>query len=277
MKNVVTHLSVDLDAVTACWLIKKFLPGWKNAKIVFVHAGSTIDNLPPDTNPNIIHVDTGYGRFDHHQHDQYTCAAKLVFDFLVKKKYVNDKLVLPLERLVDFVNDIDHFAESGFPEATSDRYDFLFSHIVEGLKSTLRDDQKIIDISFDILDAVLQTMKNKVKAEEEIKKALVFKSRWGKTIAMETDNEEALKLALKMGYSLAIRKSPSKGFVRIKTLPQKNLDLTSLYLKLQTADKKASWFLHASKNMLLNGSSKNPDLIPSSLSLRKLIEIVKEM
>ncbi len=275
MKTIVTHFSVDLDAVTACWLVKKFIPGWSKADIVFVHAGSTLNKLPPDGDPNIIHVDTGFGAFDHHQCDDNTCAAKLVFEHLVRKKYINNKLIVPLERLIAFVNDIDHFAEVNFPDAIADRYDFLFSHIIESLKVTFRDDKKILEVCFAILDAILLSFKNKVRAEEDIKKGYLFKSKWGKSIAMETGSEEALKLALKMGYDLVIRKNPNNGSLRIKTLPKKILDLTPLYTKIKEVDKKATWFLHASKNMLLNGSAKNPSLIPSSLSLEKLIAIVK--
>jgi hypothetical protein len=276
MKVIVTHVSVDLDAITACWLIKRFLPNWKNACIKFVHAGSTLDKMPPDDNKNIIHVDTGMGKFDHHQHDQYTCAAKLVFNHLNESKKINHLLILPLERIINFVNDIDHFAEVYYHDATSDTYEFLLSNIIDGLKSTLRDDNKIVDVTMLILDAMLQIFKNKVKAEVEIKKAYVFQSKLGKSIALETNNEEAMKFALKSGYSLVIRRN-LHGSIRIKTLPSRRLDLTPLYYKIQKIDKKATWFLHASKNMLLNGSSKNPSLVPSMLSLQKIIEIIKKI
>jgi hypothetical protein len=189
---------------------------------------------------------------------------------------IDKGLVKPLERIVDFVNETDHFAEVYFPDPSSDKYEFLLPQIVEGLKSTLRDDKKITEIVFSILDGLLQLFRNKINAEKEVEKAYVFNSKWGKCAIMETNNEEALKLALKMGYSLAVRKSSDKGFVRIKTLPSSKLNLTPLYLKFKEVDPKASWFLHISKNMLLNGSSHNPKLIPSRISLKKLIEIIKE-
>jgi hypothetical protein len=61
------------------------MPGWKSAEFKFVQAGETLDNLPPDNNPEIIHVDTGFGKFDHHQTDKETCASKLVFEYLELK------------------------------------------------------------------------------------------------------------------------------------------------------------------------------------------------
>lgn len=277
MKYIVSHLSPDLDSITSCWLIKRFLPGWKKAKIILVPAGSTLNNKPPDENPEIIHVDTGMGRFDHHQTNDNTCAAKKVFEHLIEKKYIKQSQMRPLERIVEFVNLIDHFQEVYFPQPRSDHYDFSLHQIIEGLKSVINDDDKIIETVFILLDGVFQIFINKIRAEEELKKAFIFNTKWGKALAVESKNEETIKLALKMGFKLAIRKNPEKGFVRIKSLPEKKIDLTPLYQKIKTLDKKGTWFLHSSKNMLLNSSSKNPHFIPTSLSLPKLIEVIKSL
>ncbi|MFN4213065.1 MAG: chromate resistance protein ChrB domain-containing protein, partial [Microgenomates group bacterium] len=129
MKYIVTHLSADLDSITSCWLIKRFLPGWKKAKIILVPAGSTLNNKPADDNPEVIHVDTGLGRFDHHQTDEFTCATKKVFEYLQEKKYLKKNQIKPLERIVEFVNLIDHFQEVYFPQAENDRYDFSLHQI----------------------------------------------------------------------------------------------------------------------------------------------------
>lgn len=277
MKTIVTHMSVDLDAITSIWLIKRFLPGWKDALLEFVPAGSTLNNQPPDNNNEIIHVDTGFGKFDHHQFNKYTCAAKLVLEFLKDNFYIENKNRAALDRIIDFVNDIDHFQEVFFVDSDSDRYEFLLSQIVEAVKLTIKNNKETVDLIFPILDAELQLFKNKIRAEEELKKGFIFNSPWGKAIAMETKNEESLKLAQKKGFILAIRKDPEKGFLRIKSLPKKEIDLSSLYEKLKKIDKNATWFLHASKNMLLNGSAKNPKAIPTKIPLKTVIEILKKI
>jgi len=277
MNILVTHQSVDIDAITACWLIKRFLPGWEEAELTFVPAGSTLDNIPPDEKPSVIHVDTGLGRFDHHQTNEYTSATKRVFDHLVKEGHLQSKLQTPLHKLVTIVNESDHFGEVYYPEAASDRYDFLLSQIIEGLKAPLHDDKKITEVGCILLDAVLQILKNKVRAEEAIKAGFVFHSHWGKSLALESKNEEAIKLALKSGFKLVVKKDPDRGNARIKTLPDKALDLTPLHKEIKKHDKKGTWFLHVSKNMLLNSSSKNPHFVPTSLSLQKLIEIIKKL
>ena len=124
---------------------------------------------------------------------------------------------------------------------------------------------------------MLNIFVKKINAEDELKKGFVFTSLWGKSIVIETKNEETTKLALKKGYKLVAKKDPEKGNIRIKTLPDKKLNLKPLHEKIIEADQKATWFLHASGNMLLNSSSKNPNFIPSKLSLSRLIEIIKSV
>lgn len=275
MKIIVTHCSPDLDAITSCWLIKRFLRGWSTAKIKFVPAGSTLDNKPPDDNPDIIHVDTGLGRFDHHQTARFTCAAKRVFKYLLEKGCLRRQYIKPLRSIVKFANAIDHFQDVYFPDATSYIYDFLLHQIVEGLRSVLNNDAKLVEFSLIVLDGVLQLFKSKEIAERDLKKGTIFNSRWGRSLAVKSCSEEAMKMALKGKFNLVVRKDPKNGYVRIKTRPSKALDLTPLYQKIKSIDKKGSWFLHVSKNMLLNGSSKNSGFTPTPLTLKELTEIIK--
>ncbi|PIP14634.1 hypothetical protein COY88_01290 [Candidatus Roizmanbacteria bacterium CG_4_10_14_0_8_um_filter_35_28] len=277
MKTIVTHLSPDLDSIASVWLIKKFLPSWSQAKIEFVPAGTTLDQKTVDSNPNIIHLDTGLGRFDHHQNDKDTCAAQLVYQHLLQQNRLPTKLIKPLTRLTDLINEIDHFREATFPEAEADRYDLMLYQIIEGLKPKAENELEIYEITFKLLDGVLQIFSNKINAEEEIKKGFIFQSHWGKSLALETKNEEASKLALKMGFSLVIRRDPEKGRMRIKIHPLIQLSLDKLHQEILKLDKKGHWYFHPSGRLLLNGSSKNPTLTPTSLSLNKIIEIVKRV
>lgn len=276
MKTIVTHLSPDLDALTAVWLIKRYLLGWKNSEVKYVPAGKTLEEKLVDSDPNVIHVDTGLGRFDHHQTNSDTCSAKLVYEYLVNQDCVSPKIKEALSRLVSFVNDVDHFRNVDFPDPVSDRWDFSLYQLIEGLKSTLADKNKIEETVFSLLDASLQILINKVVAQMEIKKGFIFNSFWGKSLVMESKNSEVLNLALKMRYNLVAKKDPEKGNVRIKVRPDAP-DLTPLYGEIVKNDKKATWFLHVSKKMLLNGSAKNTTFTPSSLSVKRLIELIKKV
>jgi hypothetical protein len=277
MKVIVTHLSPDLDAVTSIWLIKRYLPGWNEAKISFVPAGTTLDNKPPDGDKNVIHVDTGLGQFDHHQTNRNICAATLVFDFLKKNKYIKKNEIDALERIVEFVNHIDHFQEVFFPEPESDIYEFCLHQIIEGMKQTNLTNYQVVEITIINIEAILKLFKNKITAEEQIKKGYIFNSVFGQALALEDANEEAVKLALKKDFMLVVKKDSKRGFVRIKSKPLKTINLKPLYEKIIKVDKNATWYLHSSKNILLNGSSKNPNLKPSSLSLSQIIAIIKEI
>lgn len=277
MKIIVTHLSPDLDAIASTWLIKKYLTGWDKAHIELVPAGSTLNGNLPDADKNIIHVDTGLGKFDHHQTNKYTSATKLVYEHLIDNHLVDENEIKPLETVVDYVNTTDHFGEVFYPEADSDRYDFMIRQLIDGLKVINRDQIVLFETVFQLLNASLVVFKNKENAKEEIKKGFVFHSYLGKSLAIETKNEETIKLALKRGFSLVIRRNPEAGFTRIKTLPDDKLTLKPVYEEIIKKDKKGSWFFHVSGHMLLNGSSGNPKLIPTSLSLNQIIEIVKNV
>jgi hypothetical protein len=278
MKVLVTHISPDMDAATGVWLIRKYLPGWKDAKLEFVPTGSTLDKMQPDADPDIIHVDTGLGKFDHHQFKEKLSAAAIVYRYLKENKHLPIYDVEPLERLTNFVNTIDNFGEVYFPDATADVYDFTIYQLIEGLKPTMPGNEDLINFISAALEGVLQVLKNKMRAEKDIPNGTVVPISWGKALVIESKNEELIKLAQKMGFQLVARRDPARGFIRIKCIPEDRFDLTWLHDEIVKQDKTGNWFLHASKHMLLNGSSKNPDFFKSSsLNLQDLIELIRKI
>lgn len=277
MKTIVIHIFPDLDAITSAWLITRYLPEWEEAEIVFTPQQKNWNNVIPDSNPDILYCDTGYGKFDHHQIKERICASKRVFDYLVMMKHVNSKEKEALSRMVDYVTDIDNFGEVNYPDPTSDRYDFCLHQLITGLKKKGMTDLALVQAVFPLLDGALQLFFYKIKAEAEIAKGFVFYSKYGKSIAMNSSYDEAMRLAQKKGFFLVVMKDPIKKTARIKTLPSQELDLTPVYDRIIKEDTKGTWFLHILGNMLLNGSSRTPDSIPTPLSLQKLIEIIKEV
>lgn len=284
MKTIVTHIAPDVDAVTSVWLIKRFLAGWEEADVVFVPAGTTLNDEIADSDPEILHVDTGMGMLDHHQSAEDTCAARKTMEYIasqgrrseekVSKKFPGEALV----RMINVVNDIDHFREVLYKDPTADYYDFGFVGIMDGWKLLYSEDNlKIAQLSYLILDGIYKSFQNKVWAEEEIKSSGVeFITKWGKGIGIETVNDEVIRLAQKMGFTVAVRKDPKKGYVRIKAVPGSSADLSSCYNKYRKLDKEATWFLHASHKMVLNGSMKNPKSRPTKLTLREIINVLKK-
>lgn len=273
-----THFSPDLDAIAGIWLVRKFLPGWERAEIKFVPAGETWEGQPVDSNPDILHIDTGFGKFDHHQTDEETCSTKRILEKLKTEnlKLKNDEA---LERLVEVINQVDHFQEVYFPNPTADFYDLGLVAQLDGWKFLYADNNlKIVDLGLECLDGIYKQFQNKVWAEKLLKsEGIEFETRWGRAIGVETGNDEVVHTGQKQGHVIVVRKDGKKGYVRIKSLPDPKIDLTSVAKKLKRADPSATWFLHIDKHQILNGSTKNPKMKPTRLSLREIIEILKNV
>ncbi|OGH11319.1 MAG: hypothetical protein A3B38_00640 [Candidatus Levybacteria bacterium RIFCSPLOWO2_01_FULL_36_13] len=301
MKRIVTHTSPDMDAITSVWFIKRYLSGWEDAEVRFVPAGQRIGNLSDQkavelkdpieiiSGHEVIHVDTGMGPLDHHQiKDTNTCAASLTFDY-VKKHLLQKNLDIDpvklqaLERISDFVVEVDHFKEAFRKDALENYNNFSITEILDGLKfQHPNDDKYYVDFICICLDAILHDIENRIWAETEIKEiGIDFETKWGKGLGIETINDSVVKLAQLMGYIIVVRKDPRKGYVRIKARPnsngEKGIDLTLVSEKLKKMDPAATWFLHVSGKMLLNGTPKNPKMKPSKLSLQEIIGVLKEI
>lgn len=272
MKTIVAHIGPDLDAIGAIWQIKTFFPGWEEAMVSFVPAGKTLGGKNPDTDPEILHVDTGFGKFDHHQTDADICASLLVYRE-IQAMHGDDPA---LERMVKVINEIDHFREAFFPDATADIWDMSFVSAIDGWRLIYSDNpEKVVSLAMDVFDGIYKTFQNKIWAEKELANGVLFESRWGKSIGLSTVNDEAMHLGQKMGFAIVVRKDPNKGYLRVKAIPKPEIDLTDEYNQLKTADPDATWFFHASRHMILNGSAKNPDMRATKLTLDQIIEILK--
>lgn len=277
MKTIVTHIFPDLDAITSTWLIRRYLPDWEEADMAFTPQQEDWNGIKPDSDPDVLYTDTGFGKFDHHHLPERTSATKRVFEYLITNNHIPPKIKSAVSRIVDQVNEIDHFAEVAYPEPAHDRYEFSLHQIISGLKKTGISDAKLLHYIYPLLDGILEIFIYKVKAEKEVEKGFVFQSSYGKCIAMNSTNDESMRLAQKMGYMLVVMKHPKLGFARIKTIPSRSLDLTPVYNEIKKRDAKGYWYLHVLKNMLLNGSTRKPDATPTPLSLQELIEIIQSV
>ena len=204
-------------------MIKRHLPNWQDARVEFVAAGKTLANQIVDSNPHILHIDTGFGQLDHHQSDEDTSAAKKAYQYLQNQLSVNkdweDEALL---RMAEVVNFYDHFREARMPDATADRHLFSAVNIIDGLKYLYpNDNHKTLDIGFILLDSIYKVMQEIVWAEKVMdEEKQEFESPWGKGVGFETLNDAVLKYAQKLGYIVVLRKDPKKGYVRIKGMPE---------------------------------------------------------
>lgn len=240
--------------------------------------GETYENLAVDSDPQVCHVDTGMGRFDHHQLTARTCATELVFNYLKQAKKLPEKYHQAVARLTEIVTQVDQFEDFFWDDPANDRYEFCLHHLFDYLKLSSRlNDQELISQGMVLLDAVLFGLAAKSKAETEISHGIKFDSIWGKSLGILSQQDEVLKLAQKLGFLLVVKKEPNTGLVAIKSQPKPSLDLTKLYEALKQADSQANWYFHQSKHIILNGSRHNPKIKPSKLSLEEVISIVKNI
>ncbi|MEN9407001.1 MAG: hypothetical protein RLZZ455_217 [Candidatus Parcubacteria bacterium] len=265
--------------------------------------GNPIEEVGSDL---VIHVDTGLGPLDHHQtSDKSISGTGLVWNYILSQIDEGKIAITETEkwqdrkdaigRIVSFIVDTDHFKEIFWSDPAADYHEFTILGLLDGLKLQKPDqDDYYVSFGREILEALLHTFENRIWAEREIAQSgKEFMTTYGKAMAFDTLNDTVLKLAQKMGFVLVVRKDPRKGYVRIKARPSGgisndkfqmsndttktngDIDLTTAYEKLKAIDPDATWFLHSSKKMLLNGTPKNPKMIPTKLTLEQIVEVLK--
>ncbi len=307
MKIIVTHTSPDWDAIGSVWLLKKYLAGWDQAQVRFVPAGEGIGNqelriklarqlagnqggdpVEKMGQDEVLHVDTGLGPLDHHQtSDNNVCGMSLTWDYVVSELEKNGHKFTPehleaITRIVKIIVNIDHFGEVYWSDPAADYHEFSLLGLLDGIKLLKQNqDDYYVEFGINCLNAMAVNFENRIWAEKEIDRAPQFQTRYGTGIGFETINDTVLKLAQKKGFVITVRKDPRKGYVRIKTLPatadNKGADLTLAYEQLKKIDPDATWFLHVSKKMLLNGTPKNPKMRPTKLSLSDIIKVLEKL
>lgn len=282
---IVTHHAPDLDAIGAVWFLKRFEPKkYADAKVAFVNPGdklslSEAENLGFELQ-NVTHVDTGLGRFDHHQEDrglEHISASSLVHKYICDNypEYETDQA---LQIISEFITEIDHFGEIYWHEAADYKYSFMIHELIRGIEFTdMHDDDSQVDFGLKCLDSAYAVLVQQVKAKEILEeKGQEFLIGKIKCVALETRNDDTIKLAQKQGFEVAIRKDPKLGNIRIKARPDSKITLRPLYDAIKEADQVGTWFYHPSGKMLINGSRKHLTQKPSPLDLETIIRLAQE-
>lgn len=285
-KLIVTHHAPDIDAIGAVWLLKTFdFENYVNANVSFINPGEKISateaNILGFSLEQVTHVDTGLGEFDHHQPQrahQAISATSLVFDHLcqIKPELKTDR---SLKSIVEYIVEIDHFGEVSWPDPANTRYNFMIHELIRGIEYTdPHNDESQLHFGLTCLDNLYAVLKQYHKAAEILaEKAKTFSANQHQCLGVETRNDDTLKLALKQGYELVVRKDPERGHIRIKVRPDSQLELKPLYQAMIELDQKGTWFYHNGGKMLLNGSQKHRNQTPSPLSLQQVIDLVKKV
>ncbi len=282
---IVTHHAPDLDAVGAVWVLKRFdSQHFADAKVLFVNPGETLSLEEAEAHDcqlhQVTHVDTGLGEFDHHQPDrgqQMLSATLLVWQHVCKvhPDLVDDQALAEIAR---FTTEIDHLGEVFWPEADNPRYGFMIHELIRGIEFTdPHDDDSQLAFGLKCLDAAYANLTQHFTALQILlESAERFELPAGQGLAAETSNDDIIKLAQKQGVVLVIRKDPKLGNARIKVRPDADFNLDKVAEAVRKADTQGSWYYHPSGKMLINGSRKHRNQVPTPLSLAQIVSIVKE-
>lgn len=276
-KMIVTHIHPDLDAIMSSWLLVRFnQPQFGDAKFEFVPAPHTYKDLPPDNDPNVVHVDVGMGRFDHHMPGGFsTCASKLVWEELIALSLIteDDKA---LKEMVSIALEVDTFADCYWPGTDNPRMALMLHEIIPALhRLQLYDNEAVLRMVFVYLDATYQRLKDWEKGKDAIMEGTEFDSAWGKGIAVTTAADDVSKIAQKMGYAIVVISDLNKGFLKIKTAPAVKLPLKPLYDKISKRENPERWVYHNSGHMLFSGSDKGSLKEQTELHLNDLLEMIE--
>jgi len=183
-----------------------------------------------------------------------------------------------LKSLVDHITEIDHFGEVNWPEANNTRYVFQLHALINGLESLeYHDDDSLTHFGMTCLDAAYGKLTRLHSAKKSLEEnGQDFDLPIGKSLAIESRNNDLEKYAQKSGYALMVRRDPKTGHIRIKARPDVDIDLTPLAEKIKTQDPTADWYNHPGGKMLLNSSRKKSHT-PSQLTLQQVVDLIKEL
>lgn len=265
MKTLVTHINPHLDDICGIWLLKKFHPDFKDAKVEFISASHKGESETEDR----IYVGTGGGKFDEHKEGLDTCAGSLVYEYLDQNGFIPQDLTKKaLGKLIkwNYLIDTGRGSASEFDE-------FSVQSFIRTKDNSSDTSRKSVDLGIEILDRILEVLKRKEQSLIDWEKAVEFETKFGKSYAVvsQTVNREFVREQDGQLYLIYDPKFKSIQFF------SPNKDLEEIYKKVKEQNPEADWFLHQSHHMVICGSSSAPDSKPTKLSFKELIKVAKSV
>lgn len=294
---VVTHIAPDFDALCGCWLMARRLEEQGHTvKLAFVRAGETPGGVKVDSDPHVIHIDTGRGRFDHHREgDRFSCSSLLV----ARELGINKDPAY--QRIIQMARESDAGKGQGYGSLP------LLVHT----RNRYHPPEQVARRTFEDLDDLLAMEQERAEALGELSSKL----RWCKTglgwaCVYEVPADSAGFFRVKAQEHkehpavLTIARDPETGFVQISSWDRqgrKQIDLTWVANAVVQAEERKrglppsgeyysqskktppsgkltgrNWFLHESRGLIACGTAKHP--IPpdqlTCLSFAELVQIV---
>lgn len=275
MKTLVTHINPHLDDIFAIWIFKKFHPEFAGAQVEFLSAKGEVvtwDGKPVDSDPEVVHFGIGRGKFDEHKGDVMESAGSLVWKDIVESGLAPKGEIefAAFEQLNEWNKKID-LGKAPLSEFSV----FSVQSFIRSLDNNPQGSLKSYKLGEEILDRILENLKDRQQSLKDWQNRIEFESSFGKTVAVssQTINRAFCK---EMGGDLFLIYDPAKPDVQYFT-PRFDLDLEPIFKKVKDLDPEASWFLHQSHHMVICGSGSAPDSKRTKLSFEQLIEVMKSL
>lgn len=267
MKTLVTHINPHLDDISAIWLFKKFFPEFRDGEINFINASR--DEAIKNGSFERIYFGTGGGKYDEHKGDLEDCAASLVWKDIKQRGLVpkDETELKALDELVEWNRLID--LGKGTP------YDFgpfSVQSFIRTKDSTQEGSLKSLKLGEEILDRILNSLKDKYQSEKDWEERVEFESKFGKSAAVSSETIDRSFVRDK-GFPLVLMYDPLHKSAQYFT-PSFEIDLEPIYKKAIELEPGLGWFLHQSHHMVICGSSSAPEH-KTNLSFEQLINLAK--
>lgn len=271
-KSLVTHLIPHLDDIAAFWLLVRFDPALKKARLKFVQTSPEGIKLAAGE----IGVGVGRGKYDEHKGDKNDSATSLVWKDLKRRGLLPAGLRgRAIAQLVDYVKrgDLGEFIGAKGPT-------FSVSEILRAMTKLPAEDSRTATLAgFRLLDAMLVLYEERIKIDRAVRGGIAFRTRWGKGIAIAV---EAVPGAIsnriaELGYALVVLRYPDSGFLHVRCTPGTPADLSRLGRMLMQTEPEARWYLHHSHKLLIQGDWVAPIKVRSKHGLATLVALIKKM
>lgn len=280
IEKIILYSGADFDALFASWLFVRNVAFAKYAKFDFVKIGETWKNEAADSDPAVVHIDTGGGRFDHHGGKNKSATRIMVSELGLEEDPALKKLLLLIEAYEN-----------------ADKMEFYApSQLITGWYYLYRTNPKLVlERAFEVFDILYGQEKQRV--EIEAKSGQVdWRDCQGKKVAVLDEIAQLRDWCFDNGADVVVWKNTNNGVpyfgiqvsrkldfslrkvvaaLRKAEAGARSVDLGETDLEMiEELEKLPGWYLHHSEKLILCGSRKKP-LKKHEVSLLSFDKVVK--
>lgn len=247
-KTLVTHLFPHLDDVAGFWLLTRFDPAFKSARLKFIPTTAKGAKLGAGETG----VGVGRGKYDEHKGDVKDSATSLIWKDLKRRALLPSGLRgRAVAALADYVRRGDLGEYIGKPGNF-----FNLSGIFQTMAGLPGESSaSATKLGLRTLDAFVTLFEQRIKVEDAVKRGAKFMTRWGKGVSLTVDAlpGSVSSVVAELGYAIVVLKHPSGAYLHVRATPSSGANLTRLAQLVRAEEPEKEWYFHHSKKMLLQG------------------------